>query len=149
VAMDILPHRTPARRGQGKPRHRTPARRGLGIADGGLGVGQSSGPRVSAGEPAGFGAHEGIGGGESAGTRDPPLAVAWRRRELQRVGSSSAGGWGTGRSRPLATRRGRRLQSGAGGKMKMCRYTDGVYRRVVHAPKFCYFVTKFAGCKVV
>jgi hypothetical protein len=88
---------------------------------------------VLAGEDAGFGAREGIGGGESAGTRDPPLAVAWRRRELQRVGSSFAGGWGTGRSRPLARRRGRRLQASAGGKMKKCRYTDGVYRRVVHA----------------
>jgi hypothetical protein len=48
---------------------------------------------VLAGEAAGFGAREGIGGGESAGTRDPPLAVAWRRHELQRVDSSSAGGW--------------------------------------------------------
>jgi hypothetical protein len=99
----------------------------------GWGWGKAQDLVVLAGEAAGFGAREGIGGGESAGTRDPPLVVAWRRRELQRVGSSSAGGWGTGQSRPLARRRGRRLQAGAGAKMKMCRYTDGVYRRVVHA----------------
>jgi hypothetical protein len=76
---------------------------------------------------------EELGRGESAGARDPPLAVAWRRRDVQRGAPSSVESWGTGHSRPFASRRGGRLRPGAGGKMKISLYTDEPYRRVERA----------------